>query len=539
MFKSLLEKLSLRAKLFLLVAAFVAGFIGFGALSFQTLAAVKVNGPLYRDIIRQKDLIADILPPPEYIIESYLLVLRAVEESDQGKLDRLLSRGNTLRDQYEERHRVWDHELTDPAFRKTLLEESYQPASEFYRLRDTKLIPALRAGDRAAARALALGPMTALYEAHRKAIDSTVELATRECVEVENRAAAVIRERTFASVTLAFIIPALTAVLALLIATTIVKPLGKTMWVLEQVAQGDLTHRLVANGGDEISRMSVALNQALGQLSTVIRSIRRSAGELSGCSEELSGVSQQVGATAEETSVQAAVVARAAEQVSQSVQTVATASEEMGCSIQEIARNASQAATVATFAVSASQRTNATVAQLGECSRQIGQVVKVITSIAEQTNLLALNATIEAGRAGEAGKGFAVVANEVKELAKETAKATEDIACNVEAIQGNVNAATEAIEEITAIIQEINDFQTTIATAVEEQAVKTNEIGRSVAEAARGTGEIAQNVEGLAQAAQSTSSGASQTQSAATELARTAAELQRLVTQFEYRQDAP
>ena len=180
------------------------------------------------------------------------------------------------------------------------------------------------------------------------------------------------------------------------------------------------------------------------------------------------------------------------------------------------------------------KRTNATVGKLGESSAEIGQVIKVITSIAQQTNLLALNATIEAARAGEAGKGFAVVANEVKELAKETAKATEDISRKIEAIQGDTKGAVEAIGQITTIINQLNDISNTIASAVEEQTATTNEITRNVGEAAKGSSQIVENIVSVATAAKSTTEGATNTQTAAQELARMAAELQRLVGQFKF-----
>ena len=198
--------------------------------------------------------------------------------------------------------------------------------------------------------------------------------------------------------------------------------------------------------------------------------------------------------------------------MSKNVTTVSTGTEEMGASIKEIAKSANEAAKVATSAVKVAERTNATVAKLGETSAEIGNVIKVITSIAQQTNLLALNATIEAARAGEAGKGFAVVANEVKELAKQTAKATEDISRKIEAIQGDTKGAVEAIAQIGKIINQINDIQNTIASAVEEQTATTGEISRNVSEAARGSNEIAQNITGVAQAARSTTRGGQQHQ---------------------------
>jgi methyl-accepting chemotaxis protein len=250
---------------------------------------------------------------------------------------------------------------------------------------------------------------------------------------------------------------------------------------------------------------------------------------LSSASEELAANSQQMVSNAEETAAQAGVVSAAAEQVSKNVQTVATGTEEMSASIKEIAKNAQEAAKVASVAVRAAETTNATVMKLGESSAEIGKVIKVITSIAQQTNLLALNATIEAARAGEAGKGFAVVANEVKELAKETAKATEDISQKIEAIQGATKSAVQAIAEISGIISKINDYQNTIASAVEEQTATTNEITRNVSEAAKGSSEIAQNITGVATAAKSTTSGANDTKKASAELSRMAAELQQVV----------
>jgi methyl-accepting chemotaxis protein len=187
---------------------------------------------------------------------------------------------------------------------------------------------------------------------------------------------------------------------------------------------------------------------------------------------------------------------------------------------------------VAGEALRSSVETNATITKLGESSAEIGQVIKVITSIAQQTNLLALNATIEAARAGEAGKGFAVVANEVKELAKQTAKATEDISQRIAAIQLNTKSAVDAIGQISEIIGRVNDISATIATAVEEQSATTSEMSRNVNEAAKGSGEVAKNITGVATAAQSTSSGATESHKAAQSLAQMSTELRELVGQF-------
>jgi methyl-accepting chemotaxis protein len=306
--------------------------------------------------------------------------------------------------------------------------------------------------------------------------------------------------------------------------------------VVSAAAGGDLTAEVTVIGDDPIGQVGAALAQLMCNLRSSVSAIAGNAQALAGASEELSAVSTQMSANAEETAAQAGVVSAASEQVSKNVQTVATGTEEMSASIREIAKNASEAARVAQSAVQVAQSANGTVGKLGESSAEIGKVIKVITGIAEQTNLLALNATIEAARAGEAGKGFAVVANEVKELAKETAKATEEIGRKIEAIQQDTRGAVDAIKQIGEVIDKVNDISSTIAGAVEEQTATTNEMSRNVAEAAKGSGEIAQNITTVATAAGSTTEGAGNAQKAASELARMAAELQQLVGQFRYEQ---
>ena len=303
--------------------------------------------------------------------------------------------------------------------------------------------------------------------------------------------------------------------------------------VLAKAAKGDLTNDVPVSGEDPIGQMGVALSELIIGLRGSIRSIKENSVSLAGASEELSAVSTQMRCNSDETSQQAGVVSAASEQVSRNTQIVATGIEEMSASIKEIAKNASDAARVATSAVTMAMSTNAIIGRLGESSTQIGKVIKVITSIAQQTNLLALNATIEAARAGEAGKGFAVVANEVKELAKETARATEDISQKIEAIQKDTKDAVEAIGEISTVIDQINDISGTIAGAVEEQTATTNEISRNVAETSRGTSEIAQNITSVALAAKNTTEGANNSLAAAQELARMAAGLNQIVSNFD------
>lgn len=295
---------------------------------------------------------------------------------------------------------------------------------------------------------------------------------------------------------------------------------------------GDLTREIDVSGDDAVGKIGGGLKKFLKDLRMSISGITENAQTLAAASNELAAVSTEMRTTAGSTAEQANMVSATSEQVSQNVQCVAASVEQMNSSIREIARSATEAATIAGSAVRVAETTNSTVSKLGDSSVEIGKVVKVINSIAEQTNLLALNATIEAARAGEAGKGFAVVANEVKELAKETAKATEDISLRIEAIQNDTEGAVLAIKQITQIINQISDVSGTIASAVEEQTATTAEIGRSIQEAAHGSTEIVSRVQSVARAADGTMQGAGNTQQAADELSRMAVALQNLVGRF-------
>lgn len=293
----------------------------------------------------------------------------------------------------------------------------------------------------------------------------------------------------------------------------------------EQKAREDEEHRKQEAEAEQRRLMQKMADDFEANVGSIVETVSSAATRANASAQSMSSIS-------EETNKQSVTVASAAEQASANVQTVASATEELSSSISEITRQVSESSNISTGAVKEAQASHHTIQELVEASKKIGEVVTLITDIAEQTNLLALNATIEAARAGDAGKGFAVVAAEVKNLANQTQKATEEIGEQIQGIQDSTQEASDSIENIGKTITKLDEIATTIASAVEEQSAATQEISRNVAEAASGTQEVSSNIQGITQAAGEAGDASNELVGVASDLSNNSETLKLEVTKF-------
>ena len=534
-------------KLYLLLLVFSTGFILFGILAKTTIDTIKVSGPVYTEIVLDKDLVADILPPPEYIIEPYLVVLQAL---DAGQADAAKAAGErlkALKADYDARHTYWETTLPQGPKRELLLQESYKPAIAFFAKAEQEFLPAVAAGDHEKARALAFGELKQLYDTHRVAIDKLVKVANDDAAAHEKSALAIISSRTWLMVGVGLLILLGTAVAGLLIVRQVLARLGgepdAVAEIVARVSHGDLSVRVETTQSGSL----------MADIGGMVDQLRQVVGDMTHIASGVASASTQLHTTS-------LGISRAAEDASQQMSGIATASEEMSATSHDIARNCEVAAdasrcsaetahhgenivqtTIGGMAGLATrvQDVAHSVSALGTRSDQIGAIVGTIEDIADQTNLLALNAAIEAARAGEQGRGFAVVADEVRALAERTTRATREIGEMIKAIQQETHLAVAAMAESVADVDASAGAAGSSGQALQEIMIQIDAVTLQVSmittaaeQQTSTTTEISSNLFQVSEVVQQAARGAGETAHAASMLAEQAHELNRLVGQF-------
>ena len=504
-------------KLYLAFFVVTVFFIFFGIFTHETINKIKIKGPLYEDIINKKDLVADILPPPAYIIEAYLNAMDiAAAEKEQSTRVKLLDRMKELYDgpgYYKDRMDFWKNKgnLPENQIRAVFFNDAYQYGQDFFTVALGEFSEAVRNKRMDDARRIFFNRLRPDYEKHREAIDKVVALSNSRYKEIERNAVEQLNWRQYAMVVFFIAVILLSVILGFFISRSITKPINVGISLLDFIAKGDLTHEVpkdMLDRGDEVGNFSRAMHEMSGYLKRIINDISGGIMIIGSSSEEMTSVSKKmsegavdttarsnaVAAAAQQMSANMSSVAAAIEQASTGIGMVATATEEMTATINEISQNTENTRSISEEAVRKSGSASQKINDLGKAAHEVGKITETITQISEQTNLLALNATIEASRAGEAGRGFAVVANEIKELARQTAEATLEIKNKIEGIQFTTEGTIKEIEGISKIIYDVNSMVGIIAAAVEEQAVTTSEMAKNVNNASIEIQEVTGNV---------------------------------------------
>ena len=542
-----MSRFPLRIQLLLLSTTLVAGFVLFGIVTWQTLTTARIGSPAYERIILHKDLVADILPPPNYIIETYLTVLMLADPARGSNLDAGIRKLSELRQEYEARHRFWLVQQLNEPLRETFLVKAHEPARRFFLLVETEFLPALKAGKRAEAQTILL-ELDKLYRRHREAIDEVVKLAVTEQKTVEVGTTAKV-QRSLWLLLATFLVSGLAAlVVNLIFGRSLRQGIGQAREALAQMARGKLSYTVETRRGDEVGELLRSLN-------TTVRQLDRIMGDIHGAAESVSSASTQL-----LTSI--VHIAEASGAQSRAVSSVAATIEEMSAGISQMAAvsaSSKEKATGAEEACSAGsgeieatvsvverlagevQSTARTINLLGENSRQISTIIATIREIAEQTDLLALNAAIEAARAGEAGRGFAVVADAVRKLAERTAASTDQIASMILQIQSDIARAVSAMHEgaqrAHTSIEVVQRARSTMSGIARETAALIHDIediATNLNAQHSGSSVIAEEIDKIARTAESNSTSSREVAASARELSATAENLRKAIAFFRH-----
>lgn len=540
-----IQSLSGQKQLILLILSFVLGYVLLGGLNQQTLRKVQIQGPLYHQIDLQKDLIADILPPPEYLVESWQIALEMLV-SESSELTVLVEKSRQLRNEFEARHQFWLTNLSDGKLKTTMVENAWNPGIEFLNLRDRQFIPALLAGNREAAMAV-LPAMKASYISHRQNVDEVVKLAGKEYATLQNTATQVISADNSMLMSISLVTLIIIAVMGRSVYLNLMR-VGDPLYVAEvvrHIAVGNLAIGISSAGSDADS-VPVTLKELQSRLRKLVGLISEKSDQVAKESGQMATAANQTAAATQTQYTLAGTAAASTDQMTRNIANIANNANEALQISQQSSSSCEQGVNVINNAVSSMQQIAATVREashtvlsLGSQSEQISSVVHVIESIADQTNLLALNAAIEAARAGERGRGFAVVADEVRKLAERTSLATKEIESMISSIQlsmknavGNMESGVRQVDNGVVLA---NDAGLSIG-RIREDAIRVAqvvaEITSALAEQRNASERIAQNVEDIARISGENGVIANKSAQSAVALENTSLQLRNSVSRF-------
>ncbi|HXB78608.1 MAG TPA: methyl-accepting chemotaxis protein [Bradyrhizobium sp.] len=511
----------------------LVGFTAIVSTSVYALRQLKIGGSLYSEIKLGNDLVADILPPPAYVLEAYLEATLAMREPDQ-----LMAHGERLvqlRKDYEDRKAFWAASNLAPELKARLVSTSDAEVQKFWKLIADELLPALKAQDSRGAE-LAYAKLKGVYTAHRAIIDGIVESANRQNALIEGLASQRDSSISYVLWSVSAVVLALIVAGLLSVVLGVVRPIVRMTDTMRQLATGNLATDIpFANRGDEVGSMAAALTvfrQAaienarlrdeqvraedeaakaqqkalLGMADTVERETNTSVETTARATADVERAASSLSEIARTLSERSQAVAAASGQALANAETVSSAAEQLTSSIREIASQVARTSSATKSAVAGREYARSTIQKLSSAVQKIAEVSDLIGGIAGQTNLLALNATIEAARAGDAGRGFAVVAAEVKSLSNQTAKSTDETARLISEVQTSTQATVDAVEEMGSHIVEIDAVAASVAAAMEEQDVATREIARSISESAAAAREVSSKIADVSRDADSVDS---------------------------------